>query len=255
MTQLQSDFLICEDPLCGHQNPALATHCGRCGKELNGQDARMSDSPKVPAGEIPPPPGHDATPEEKDAYWFKYVYQGDRMPQLTVRAVLMGGVLGMLMSSANLFTTLTVGWSFGVAITACVMSYVIWSLLRVLSGNRITAMSLLENNCMQSTASAAGYSTGATIATAFGALLLLEGHHMPWLLVGLFTLLTGAMGVFLAIPLKRQMINQEQLPFPSGTAAATTLRSLYSHGAEALRKAYALVIAMLFGILVGFLKT
>ena len=41
-------------------------------------------------------------------------------------------------------------------------------------------MTILENNCMQSTASAAGYSTGGTIGTAFGALLLIEGVHQPW---------------------------------------------------------------------------
>ncbi len=197
----------------------------------------------------------DATPEQKDAHWYRYVYQGDRMPQLTLRAIIMGGLLGMLMSSANLYTTLSIGWSFGVAITSCVMSYVIWNIIRMLSGNSVSQMSLLENNCMQSTASAAGYSTGSTIATAFGAVLIIEGHHMPWWVVGSFTLVTGAMGVFLAIPMKRQMINHEQLPFPSGIAAAETLRSLYSHGREAVQKAYALVISMLIGMLVGVLKT
>jgi OPT family oligopeptide transporter len=110
---------------------------------------------------------------------------------------------------------------------------------------------------MQSTASAAGYSTGATIATAFGALLILDPqhHHQPWPIVATFTLLTGAMGVFLAIPMKRQMINQEQLPFPSGIAAATTLRSLYSRGGDALKKAYSLVIALAVGAIVGVLNT
>jgi uncharacterized oligopeptide transporter (OPT) family protein len=61
--------------------------------------------------------------------------------------------------------------------------------------------------------------------------------------------------VFLAIPMKRQMINQEQLPFPSGIAAATTLRSLYSRGNEALRKAHALVAALVVGAVVGVLNT
>ncbi|MFT3684896.1 MAG: OPT/YSL family transporter [Phycisphaerales bacterium] len=117
---------------------------------------------EVPA--LPP----NATPEEKDAHWFKYVYKGDKMPQLTWRAVIMGGVLGMLMCSANLYTTLKIGWAFGVAITACVMSFVTWNLFRLLTGGRLSKMSMLENNCMQSTASAAGYSTGSTIATMFG---------------------------------------------------------------------------------------
>ncbi|MCA9285937.1 MAG: OPT/YSL family transporter, partial [Phycisphaerales bacterium] len=199
----------------------------------------------------------DATPEEKDLHWYKHVYQGDRMPQLTLRAVGMGAILGMLMSVSNLYTTLKVGWAFGVAITSCVLSYVIWNAMRVFTGGRLSAMSILENNCMQSTASAAGYSTGATISTCFGALLLLdpEHRHQPWWIVASFTLATGAMGVFLAIPMKRQMINQEQLAFPSGIAAATTLKSLYSQGAEAIRKAYALVAALIVGGIVGILNT
>ncbi len=215
---------------------------------------------------IPPLP-ENATPEQKDLHWFKHVYQGDRMPQLTWRAVIMGGVLGMAMSAANLYTTLSIGWAFGIAITACVLSFVIWNFVRFTSGGRLSQMSVLENACMASTASAAGYSTGSTIATMFGALVLLqdipEGKTAkdiatidvtPWWVVVVFTLCTGLMGVFLAIPMKRQMINHEQLPFPSGTAAAETLRSLYSESKDAVRKAYALVVALGAGLLIGFLR-
>jgi putative OPT family oligopeptide transporter len=205
----------------------------------------------------PGPPPADATPQQKDLHWFTHVYQGDNMPQLTWRAVLMGGVLGMLMSISNLYTTLKVGWAFGVAITSCVMSFVLWNALRAISGGQLSQMSILESNCMQSTASAAGYSTGSTIATCFGALLILDPQHrhLAWPVVASFTLATGAAGVFLAVPMKRQMINQEQLPFPSGIAAATTLTSLYSRGAEAMRKAYALVAALAVGAVVGVLNT
>jgi uncharacterized oligopeptide transporter (OPT) family protein len=201
--------------------------------------------------------GFKGTPEEIERQWFEKIYtgRGDRQKQLTLRAVLMGGVLGMFMSISNLYTTLKLGWAFGVAITACVMSFVIWNAVRALSGGRLSQMSILENNCMQSTASAAGYSTGAAIGTAFGALLLIQGTHQPWYIVAPFTLLTAALGVFLAIPMKRQMINQEQLRFPSGIAAAETLRSLYSKGAEAVTKAYALLIALAAGGLVGLLRT
>lgn len=213
------------------------------------------------------PPLHaDATPEMKDAHWLRYVYQGDKMPQLTLRAVLMGGTLGMLMAASNLYTTLSIGWGFGVAITSCVMSFVIWNAIRGLTGGAVSQMSMLENNCMQSTASAAGYSTGSTIATMFGALLLLSGDGKesadvktwdisPVWVVALFTLCTGLMGVFLAIPLKRQMINHEQLRFPSGVAAAETLRSLYGQGREALEKAYSLIGGIFVGAIVGVLNT
>jgi uncharacterized oligopeptide transporter (OPT) family protein len=201
--------------------------------------------------------GFKGAPDEIERQWFEKIYtgRGDRQKQLTLRAVLMGGVLGMFMAVSNLYTTLKLGWAFGVAITACVLSFVIWNAIRSAFGGRLSQMTILENNCMQSTATAAGYSTGAAIGTAFGALLLIEGHHQPWPVVAGFTLFTAALGVFLAIPLKRQMVNQEQLKFPSGIACAETLRSLYSKGAEAMQKAYALLFSLLAGGLVGLLRT
>lgn len=223
-----------------------------------------STQPTAPSG-IPPLP-ENATPEQKDAHWFTHVYQGDKMPQLTIRAVLTGGLLGMLLAASNLYTTLNIGWAFGVAITSSVISYVIWSIITPIV--RCRKMTILETNCMASTASAAGYSTGSTIATMFGALVLLavapDGKtsgdlktweiHPVWL-VAAFTLCTGLMGVFLAIPMKRQMINHEQLPFPSGIAAAETLRSLYSESKEAVQKAYVLIAGLGIGALVAILRT
>jgi OPT family oligopeptide transporter len=214
---------------------------------------------------IPPLP-ENATNEQKDQHWFQHVYVGDKMPQLTLRAVLTGGILGMLLAASNLYTTLNIGWAFGVAITSSVISFVVWSIITPLVGCR--KMTILETNCMASTASAAGYSTGSTIATMFGALVLLavvpDGKtaedmktweiHPGWL-VAAFTLVTGLMGVFLAIPMKRQMINHEQLPFPTGIAAAETLRSLYSESKEALQKAYVLIIGLGIGALVAVLRT
>ncbi len=226
---------------------------------------RFMSEPPTPSASDPsdrssaafPLAGFKGTPEEIDRQWLEQVYRGrgDSMAQLTVRSVLMGGILGMFMAVSNLYTTLKLGWSFGVAITACVISFVVWNALRALSGGKLSQMTILENNCMQSTASAAGYSTGGTVGTAIGALLLISGHHLPWSVVTIFVFFTAALGVFLAIPMKRQMINYEQLKFPSGIAAAETLRSLYSHGREALQKAYSLIIALGFGGLVGLLRT
>jgi uncharacterized oligopeptide transporter (OPT) family protein len=227
-------------------------------QELN-EPMRPSAAPEIvsDADLDLPIKGFKGMPEEIERQWFEKIYtgRGDRQKQLTLRAVLMGGVLGMFMSISNLYTTLKLGWSFGVAITACVLSYVIWNAIRAIWGGRLSQMTILENNCMQSTATAAGSSTGAAIGMAFGALLLIEGVHQPWYVVAAFTFFTAALGVFLAIPMKRQMVNQEQLKFPSGIAAAETLRSLYSKGAEAMKKAYALLFALVAGGLVGLLRT
>ena len=197
--------------------------------------------------------GFAGTPEEKDRQWFAQCYRGDSQRQLTLRAVLMGGILGMFMAVSNLYTTLKIGWSFGVSITACVISFVVWNTICNLLGGKVTRMSVLENNCMQSTAAAAGQSTGSTLATALGALLLINGFQQPWPVAAAFVFFTAALGVFLAIPMKRQMINHEQLRFPTGIATAETLRSLYSKSGESLKQAWSLLGALGAGAIIGFL--
>jgi len=169
----------------------------------------------------PPAP----TPDELERQWFADHYRGD-MPQLTLRAVLMGGALGAVLSLTNLYVGLKTGWGFGVAITACVLSYAIWKGLRQV-GIVETDMTVLENNCMQSTASSAGYSTGGTLVSAIAAYLLVTGHHLPYGMLTAWIFFLAVLGVTLAIPMKRQMINVERLRFPSGIAAAMTLRSLH----------------------------
>jgi len=104
--------------------------------------------------------GFKGTPEEIERQWFEKVYKGrgDTMLQLSWRTVSMGSVLGGALSLTNLYIGLKAGWSFGVAITACILSYAIWSGLFKI-GLAKTNMTILENNCMQSTASSAGTST------------------------------------------------------------------------------------------------
>jgi OPT family oligopeptide transporter len=165
----------------------------------------------------------------------------------------MGCLLGAVMSLSNLFVGLKTGWGLGIAITACILSFTLGTVLRR-TGLLNSNLSILENNCMQSAASSAGYSTGSTMVSAVSALLLIEGHHMPFWTLMAWTVLLALLGVFLAIPMKRQMINIEQLPFPSGIAAAQTLRSLYAKGEAASRKAKSLGIAAVFGGTVAFLR-
>ncbi len=201
--------------------------------------------------------------EMDEAEWYQKAYRGDSVPQLTIRAIVMGSILGFLLAFTNLYIGLKTGWHLGVAITACLLSYLIGQgFLRV--GIFRTPMSILENNCMQSTASAAGYSTGGTFVSAIAALLMISatpenpgGEHLPiWVLVT-WTFFLAILGVTLAIPMKRNMINQEKLKFPSGLAAATTLQSLYADAADAARKGYALLFSAIFGAiwpLIGELK-
>lgn len=197
------------------------------------------------------------TPEQvlqmDEATWYREVYRGEDVPQLTIRAVAVGSILGFLLAFTNLYVGLMTGWALGVAITAAILSFSIWNvLMRV--GLAKTPMTILETTCMASTASSAGYATGSTMVSAVPALLMLtvseanpQGTHLAaWVLLA-WTALLGVLGTCIAVPMKRNMINHERLPFPSGTAAAVTLRSLYSEGAAAMQQARSLLVAGLFG--------
>jgi OPT family oligopeptide transporter len=265
-----------------------------------------------------PVEGFTGTPEEIERQWFERCYKGrgDSMLQLTWRAVLMGSALGGVLSLTNLYIGLKSGWGFGVAITACILSYAIWTALRAISGRaatriiavllmggavvsawwvypwaahalspqalsptaaaglaglacaviwglvgsfvfyvlwgRLTPMTVLENNCMQSTASSAGYSTGGTLVSAIAAYILINGHSIPTATLMGWVFCLAVLGVTMAIPMKRQMINIEQLRFPSGVAAAETLRALHTTGGKAIQSAIALGIAGFLGAVSKF---
>jgi len=191
-------------------------------------------------------------PAERERWWFENVYtgRGDSMLQLTWRAVIMGSVLGSVMSLSNLYVGLKTGWGMGVAITASILSYTIWSAL-FRAGVVRTRMTILENNCMQSTASAAGYSTGGTLVSAIAAYMMLNGTGLSTGVLLAWVFFLAVLGVTLAIPMKRQMINVEQLRFPSGIAAAETLRALHAESGSGRSAARALGIAWLGASLVS----
>ena len=205
-------------------------------------------------------PGSERRPtaEQIEREWFENVYQGDRMKQLTLRAVLMGMGLGMIMACSNVYVGLKAGWSLGVSITCCILAYTIFATLHRALPKLFPPFTILENNAMQSAASVAGAMTSAGLVNAIPALLMLNPGALPatfqarclWLIP--WMMLISWMGVFLAVPAKRQMINVEKLPFPTGTAAATTLKSLHGTGGEAQRQAKALGLAALLGAVIAW---
>ena len=197
--------------------------------------------------------GFKGAPEAIERQWYEQVYRGrgDSMAQLTWRAVLIGSCLGGVLSLTNLYIGLKAGWGFGVAITASVLSYAIWtSLLKI--GLARTPMTILENNCMQSTASSAGYSTGGTLVSAFAAYIIINNQSMSVPLMLAWVFFIAVLGVTMAIPMKRQMINIEQLRFPSGIAAAETLRARHAKSSQGLRAAKALGLAGLMAAIDKF---
>ena len=197
------------------------------------------------------------TPEQIEREWFENVYAGDSMRQMTIRSTIIGMLLGAVMCMSNVYIGLKAGWGMGVAITSCILAFVMCQTLYKIIPQAVhrrfpkffPEFSILENNAMQSTASAAGSMTSAGVVNALPALMMLNPTAMPsnhWYLVAWVIAVSG-LGVVLAVPAKRQMINIEKLPFPSGIAAATTLKSLHSTGGDAALQAKALGLAALLG--------
>ena len=213
------------------------------------------DSRQVPPdGHHVPPGRHAPFADERAAarWWLDNVYAGDDAVQLSPRAVVSGMAIGGLMSVSNLYVGLKTGWGLGVTITSCIIAYAVFKFLeRIVPAYRARPFSTLENYTMSSAASAAGYMSSAGLVSAIPALYLTTGRLLEWWEIGLWLVALSLLGVFMAIPLKRQLINIDQLPFPSGIATAETLASMHGAGDEAVVKARSLFGAAILGAVVA----
>ena len=173
------------------------------------------------------------------------------MPQLTSRAIVMGSFLGGFMSLSNLYVGLKTGWGLGVSITSCILSFAIHRSTGpvrpadVDSGKQLLAVDRLRRRILHRRHHG---------VSAISAYLIITGHHIHWTVLSLWTFFLAAHAVFLAVPMKRQMINVEQLRFPTGVASAEVLRSLHAAGGDALLKARALGVAGLIGTVITWLR-
>ncbi|MBM4109477.1 MAG: OPT family oligopeptide transporter [Phycisphaerae bacterium] len=186
------------------------------------------------------------TREQKDRWWLENVWRGD-MPQLTLRSALTGFVLGGLLSATNLYVGAKTGWTLGVGITSVILAF---AMFRVMSRLGAKDMTILENNCTQSIATAAGYMTGPLIS-GMAAYMWVQNEPMKWWHMMAFNVVLSLMGVLVAFPMKRRFINDEQHPFPEGRACGVVLDTLYtSQAAVGVFKAKALALA---AVIAGFI--
>ncbi|KIJ08733.1 hypothetical protein PAXINDRAFT_88433 [Paxillus involutus ATCC 200175] len=177
--------------------------------------------------------------------------------QLTVRAVLVGCMLGAVIAASNIYLGLKTGWTFGASLFGSILGFAI---LKPLSR---TAPSFLgggyfgpkENNVCQSAATSAG-SLGLLFTSGFPAayqLGLLSTHPKDDLgRLITFTICCAFFGLTFTQPLRKFYILKLKLVFPSGVAAAYTIQSLHvGKNAEiaARKKTKALIYAFIAAIL------
>lgn len=162
------------------------------------------------------------TPAERDRWWLDHVYQADA-PQLTIRVIVIGFLIGGVLATTNLYVGAKIGATLGTSITAVVLSVVFFDFLhRIGLGRRFGCH---EGAIVQSIASSAGY-MASPLTTSMAAYMVVMDRVVPsWQMV-LWLLGISLLGVLFAIPLKRRFINNEQLPFPEGRACGVMLSML-----------------------------
>ncbi|MEZ6234561.1 MAG: OPT/YSL family transporter [Phycisphaerales bacterium] len=179
------------------------------------------------------------TRDQKDRWWLDNVFRGS-MAQLTLRSALTGFLLGGALSATNLYVGAKTGWTLGVGITSVILAFAVF---RIMARVGARDMTILENNCSQSIATAAGYMTGPLIS-GMAAYMWVENVVMPWWQMLGFNIVLSLLGVLVAFPMKRRFINDEQQPFPEGRACGVVLDTLYSSAANVgVFKARALAIS------------
>jgi uncharacterized oligopeptide transporter (OPT) family protein len=183
------------------------------------------------------------TRAQKDEWWLKNVYRGD-MPQLTIRSALTGFVLGGVLAATAMYIGAKTGISIGVGLTSVILAFAIYRIMA--SAGLASDFTILENNCTQSIATAAGYMISPMISS-LAAYMLVTGKIIPWWHMIIWMCVVSLIGVLLAFPMKRRFINEEQLPFPEGRASGVVLDALYTGAADSgMFKARLLGLTALF---------
>ena len=178
-----------------------------------------------------------------------YISANENPKELTLRVILVGIVLGVLMTAANAYLGLYAGMTVSASIPAAVMSMII---LRTMFKD----VSILENNAVQTMASA-GESLAAGVIFTVPALLVMNlWTSIQWMETLIIATLGGLLGTMFTIALRRLFIVEEALPYPEGVACREVLVAGEEGGDGALAILYALGIGGIYGLMVkGFQVT
>ncbi|MDD3492533.1 MAG: oligopeptide transporter, OPT family [Candidatus Thermoplasmatota archaeon] len=155
---------------------------------------------------------------------FKSFIPADQtLPELTLKAVLVGMILAIIMGSANAYLGLYAGMTVSAAIPGAIMAL---ALLKPLKGN------ILEN-VIGMQGAAAGEALAAGIIFTIPALVVIGAwDSIHYLETTVIALIGGILGVLWMIPLRRALIIKTDLPFPEGIAVAAVMTTAVGDGEE-----------------------
>src|SRR5438876_1992884 len=151
-----------------------------------------------------------------------FVPDSSSLAEFTLRAVVMGVLLGMLFGASSLYLVLKVGLTVSASIPVAVIAITLFRLASKAGGRDST---ILENNIVQ-TAGSAGESIAFGLGVTMPAILIL-GFDLEIARVMLVAVLGALLGILMMIPLRRTLIvaRHGELKYPEGTACAEVLKA------------------------------
>ena len=175
------------------------------------------------------------TPEE-----LRALRPSENVAELTLRGIVLGALITVLFTAANVYLGLRAGLTFATSIPAAVISMAVLKFFR--------DATIQENNIVQTIASSAG-TLSAIVFVLPGLVIVGWWTGFPyWLSVAVIAI-GGILGVMYSVPLRRALVTGSDLPYPEGVAAAEVLKvGAGVGGAEENRRGLA---AMIFGSLMS----
>ncbi|WP_077426925.1 OPT family oligopeptide transporter [Rodentibacter heidelbergensis] len=138
------------------------------------------------------------------------------LKELTFRGMILGALITVIFTASNVYLGLKVGMTFASSIPAAVISMAVLKFFK--------DSSILENNMVQTQASAAG-TLSSVIFVLPGLLMMGYWNDFPFWQTMLICAAGGTLGVLFTIPLRRAMVVNSDLPYPEGVAAAEILKA------------------------------
>ncbi len=174
--------------------------------------------------------------------------------ELSLRAVITGTLLGILLTPSNVYAGLKIGWSFNMSIIALLVGYALWQGLSKRSCAQLP-WTLHESNINQTVASAAASIISGGLVAPIPAYTLLTGNQLDALPMIAWVFSVSFLGIWIAWYLRPSLLNDRALKFPEGMATLETLLHIYNHGREAASRLKVLLGAALLSAGVKWMDT
>jgi len=164
-----------------------------------------------------------------------------RPPEATVRALVSGALIGVLLAAGNVYTGIKISIIDGGGVTAALVGFAIFALWR---RSKRAPYGALENNITQTVASSAAMMSFATGVVGPIPALAMIGERFSNVAIVLFGAAIAILGIFVGALVRRRLVVEEALPFPTGTATGEVIETIFGARHLAMRRILLLVLGV-----------